>query len=275
MVAQRMGVPPCMHPYAEMHRGIADEQGHGLHMRTKEPSNTKVLSSPKLRTWKQASYFISSQLNLKSEKYQHRLALDLKRLQDTGVEFHEIYNATTKTWQTILEADFYIANTDYAQFAYTFIKKRAAFDFSWLAEGGVNYLAIDKNYVLPLSIQQISNAEFWVRGLKNLTLGANSLHIGARFGYSKNLSQSLHFIPITADRTLVAKQVLYPDHGYSSTDFFSANANIQYNFKLKNAKGTSFFAKADYTLQQNVNAPIYGDAKGQRHFLNISLGAFY
>lgn len=226
-------------------------------------------------TWKQASYFISSQLNLKSEKYQHRLALDLKRVQDTGVEFHEIYNATTKTWQTILEADFYLANTDHAQLAYTFIKKRSAFDFSWLAEGGINYLALDKNYVLPLSIQQISNAEIWVRGLKNLPLGANSLHVGARFGYTKNLSQSLHFIPITADRTLAAREVLYPDYGYLGTDFFSANANIQYNFKLKNAKGTSFFAKADYTLQQNTNAPIYGDAKGQRHFLNISLGAFY
>ena len=226
-------------------------------------------------TWKQASYFASSQVSLKNEKYQHRLAVVLKRLQDTGVEFHEIYNATTKTWQTILEADFYIANTDYAQIAYTFIKKKATLGFSWLAEGGINYLALDKNYVLPLSIQQISNAEIWVRGLKNFSLATNSVYIGTRLGYSKNLSQSLHFIPITADRTLAAREVLYPDHGYLTADFFSANANIQYNFKLQNVKGTSFFAKAEYTLQQNINAPTYGTAYGQRHFLNISLGAFY
>ncbi len=226
-------------------------------------------------TWKQASYFLASQVNLKNEKYQHRLALDLRRLQDTGVEFHEIYNSTTKTWQTILEADFYIANTDYAQLAYTFIKKKSAFSFSWLAEGGINYVAIDKNYLFPISIQQISNAEFWLRGLKNLTLGTNSLHLGARLGYSKNLSQSLHFIPITADRTLAAREILFPDHGYLSTDYFSANANIQYNFKLKKAKGTNFFARADYMLQQNINTPIYGSANGKRHFLNISLGAFY
>ena len=226
-------------------------------------------------TWKQTSYSFASQLNLTSKKYQHRLSLDLKRLQDTGVEFHEIYNAATKTWQTILEADFYIANTDYAQFSYTLIKKKSALDFNWLAEGGINYLAIDKNYVIPVSVQGISNAEIWARGLKNLTLGKNSLHIGVRLGYSKNLSQSLHFIPITADRTLVAREVLYPDHGYLSTDFFSANANLQYNFKLKQAKATQFFIRSAYTLQQNINAPIYGTADGQRHFLNVSLGAYY
>lgn len=226
-------------------------------------------------TWKQTSYLFSSQVNLHKEKYQHRLALDLRRLQDTGVEFHEIYNATTKTWQTILEADFYIANTDYAQLAYTFIKKKSVFELSWLAEAGVNYLALDKNYLLPVSIQQISNVEFWLRGLKNLAIGSNSLYVSARLSYSKNLSQSLHFIPITADRTLVAREVLYPDHGYLSTDFFSINANLQYNFKLKKAKSTQFFARTDYTLQQNINTPIYGAANGKRHFFNISLGAFY
>lgn len=226
-------------------------------------------------TWKQTSYSFASQINLKNEKYQHRFSIDLRRLQDTGVEFHEIYNATTKTWQTILEADFYIANTDHAQFTYTFIKKKSALDFSWLTEGGVNYLAVDKNYVIPVSIQEISNAEVWLRGLKNLTLGTNSLHIGARLSYSKNLSQSLHFIPITADRTLITREVLYPDHGYLSTDFFTASANLQYNFKLPKAKDTQFFVRSAYTLQQNINTPIYGSADGQRHFFNVGLGAFY
>mgnify|MGYP003574873242 CR=1 FL=1 len=226
-------------------------------------------------TWKQASYSFSSQVNLKNKQYHHYFFLDLKRLQDTGVEFHEIYDATTKNWQTILEADFYIANTDQAQLSYTLIKKKSALDFSWLAEGGVNYLAIDKNYVIPVSIQNVSNAEIWARGLKNLSIGTTSLHIGIRFGYSKNLSQSLHFVPITGDRTLATREVLYPDHGYLSTDYLSANIQFQYNFKLKNVTGTRFFANTNYTNLHSLTVPIYGSAQGNRNFFSLGLGAFY
>ncbi len=226
-------------------------------------------------TWKQQTYAFSSKLNFKNEQYLHRLSLDLQRKEDTGVEFHEIYNATTRTWQTILEADFYIANSDHAQLAYTLIKKKSALDFNWLAEAGVNYFSVDKNYVIPVSIQQLSNVEVWFRGIKSFALGTHLLQVGTRLGYGKNLSQSLHFVPITVDRTLAAREVLYPDHGYLSTDYLTSSLQLQYNFSLKSVKTTRFFISTDYNYMHNITAPIYGTAQGSRNFFNFSLGAFY
>jgi|GEM_PF-1855787 len=227
-------------------------------------------------TWKQKAYTLNSTFLIEQPTLQHRIGVKLSRLEDTGVEFHEFYNTSTKTWQTLLEADFYLAQTDQAQLSYTIIKPTSKLEMSWLAELGINYLSLSKNYLIPASHQEISNAELWIKGLKNFSINkGSSLMAGIKAGYGKNLSQSLNYLPITADRTLAAKEVLYPDHGYLSTDYLTLSAQAQYNFKLKKAPGTQFFAQINYSNVHSLTVPLYGTAQGNRNFINLSLGAFY
>ncbi len=227
-------------------------------------------------TWKQQNYSFTSQLSFTKNRFEHHLAANLNRFQDTGVEFHEIYNSGTKTWQTLLEAAFYLANTDRATFTYSLIDKNDSFDFSWMSETGVNYQSIEKNYLIPVSFQTISHVEIWTRGLKKISLGLHSMHVGLKAGYLKNLSQDLHYVPITADRTLAAERVLYPDHGYLSSNALISQAEVHYYLGHRSLGNAQYFIKADYTNRHNTQKLLYENRNsGHRHYFKFSVGAFY
>ncbi len=227
-------------------------------------------------TWKQSVYQLNSNVNIDGKNLSHRFALKLQRLEDQGIEFHEFYNATLKTWQTLLEAEFYLAETDHASLTYTVIKPNVKQSFKWLAEIGANYYATSKNYLIPVSAQEISKAGIWLKGTKVWTLnGTATLQTGVEGMYTRNLTNSLFYVPITGDRTLLAKSVLYPDQSYLSADGLSISSHIQYAFKINKYKNVGFAIDGDITHQRSLSTGSYENAIGSRNYFNIGLTALY
>lgn len=228
-------------------------------------------------TWKQQSYQFNSSLNMDGQSLLHRFSIGLERLEDTGIEFHEFYDVTTKTWKTLLEAEFYLSATNCASFSYTMIKARQQHSFSWLAEIGGNYLSLSRSYLIPLSKQEISRADLWLKAAKSWNLpNSGNFQASIKGLYSKKLNADLMYIPITADRTLLAREVLYPDQAYLSVDYLSTTVNLQYGFKLEKARNVRFLLGGNFTNKHSITIdPIYNNANGNRNYWGFSLGALY
>jgi hypothetical protein len=228
-------------------------------------------------TWKQKTYQFNSSLNIDGRNLLHRFSLGLQRLEDTGIEFHEFYDVTSKTWKTLLEAAFYFSERDQASFSYTLIKVQQQHSFSWLAEIGGNYLSLSRSYLLPMSKQEISRADIWLKAANNWSLAhSGNFQASIKVLYSKNLDASLMYIPITADRTLMAREVLYPDQAYSSADYLNTTLNVQYGFKLEKVRNVRFLLGGNLTNQHSTTTnPIYNNANGNRNYWGFSLGALY
>ncbi|MBE9601694.1 DUF6850 family outer membrane beta-barrel protein [Pedobacter sp. MC2016-24] len=228
-------------------------------------------------TWKQKTYQFNSSLNVRGQNLLHRFSVSLQRLEDTGIEFHEFYDAATKTWKTLLEAEFYSSTCDQASFSYTLIKTQPENSFNWLAEIGGNYGSVDKTYLIPASKQEISRAEVWLTAAKNWNLpNAGNFQASIKGLYSKKLDASLLYIPITADRTLLAREVLYPDQAYASADYLSTTLNIQYGFKLDKVRNVRFLLAGHLTNRHSMTSdPAYNNANGNRNYWGFSLSALY
>lgn len=227
-------------------------------------------------TWKQTAYSFNSNLNIGNKNFLHRFALTLQRLEDQGIEFHEFYNTSLKAWQTLLEAEFYLAETDQASLSYTLIKPNKEHVFNWLAEIGGSYYSTNKSYLLPASSQVISNAGIWLKGTKVWSFNRNTnLQTGVTAFYNHNLDQLLSYIPITGDRTLLAREVLYPDHDYLSSNFIATTVNLQIDFKVEKVKNVRFLIAGSVSNQHSLTTNIYPNATGNRNYWSFSLGALY
>lgn len=227
-------------------------------------------------TWKQSAYSFNSNLNVNGKNFFHRVALRVERLEDKGIEFHEFYNASLKTWQTLLEAEFYSAETDRASLSYSLIKSGKQDAFNWLAEIGGDYFSTGRNYLIPASAQEITNAAVWLKGIKVWHLSAaGNLQTGIKTLYTQNLSNSLSYIPITGDRTLLARAVLYPDQHYLSADHLTTSLNIQYDFKFQTVKNVRFLIGGSLTNQHSLSTDSYPNAVGNRNYWSFSLSALY
>lgn len=228
-------------------------------------------------TWKQQTYQFKSSLNMDGQNFLHRFSVGLERMEDTGIEFHEFYDLTTKTWKTLLEAEFYLSETNLTSFSYTLIKAQQQHSFSWLAEIGGNYFSLSRSYLIPSSKQEISRTEVWLKAAKNWNLpNAGSLQASIKGLYSKKLNASLMYIPITADRTLLAREVLYPDQAYLSADYLGTTINLQYGIKLEKVRNVRLLLGGNFTNRYSMTTdPVYNNAKGNRNYWGFSLGALY
>jgi len=231
----------------------------------------------KAGTWKQKVYNISSKFNLNTGSLFQQLSFTGQLTEDTGIEFHEYYNTSTKAWQTILEAPFYASESIRAELLYTLFRKSKGNVYKWLAEAGIQYESYDKDYSVPASLDRANRAGLNVKAGRNFLIGKNTtLQASLTLTYSKLLDDALSFIPITGDRNMVAREVLYPDHAYLTADQLMGTANLQYNFRLTKVKNTQFFIGSVFNVLHSIGADsAYSGASGNRRFLNFSLGAFY
>lgn len=231
----------------------------------------------KAGTWKQKEYNVLSVFNLHKGRVLQQFKLNGQLTEDTGIEFHEYFNTVTKEWQTILEAPFYTAETKLAGLSYTYLKESDQMVYSWLAEVGLNYQSVDKQYTIPVSAERLERIAFYLKGGKNMLTGKNSsLQVSLSLGYSMSLSDGVSFIPVTSDRTLLAREILYPDHAYLSADRLIATAEAQYNFNIRKVKGAKFFIGSVANVIRSVNADaVYPAASGNRRYVSLSLGAYY
>jgi len=227
-------------------------------------------------TWKQSAYTFNSNINIKGSTSFQRISLRINRDEDSGIEFHEFYNTTLKVWQTLLEAEFYSAETDHASLSYAWIKPGKSVAFNWLVETGIDYFATRKTYAVPAARQEISFFAPWIKGTKVWAFSDGSdLQTGIGLKYVQNLQSQLAYIPITGDRTFLARNVLYPDQAYLSADYLSASLHLQYDFKVKAAANTRFFASGNLTGQSAVTSNIYPNAQGSRTYFSFNLGVIY
>ncbi|MCD0489829.1 hypothetical protein LPB86_16415 [Pedobacter sp. MC2016-14] len=231
----------------------------------------------KAGTWKQKAYNISSRFNLNSARILHQVSFTGQLVEDTGVEFHEYYNTSTKSWQTILEAPFYSAESVQAELRYTLLQKSDVGVYKWLAEVAVQYQSYDKNYSVPAALDRADRVGFGIKASRNFLMPRSAnLQASLALNYSLLLNDAISFIAVTGDRNMVAREVLYPDHAYLTADRITATANLQYNFHLNKVKNTQFFVGSVLNVLHAMNAEnVYQGASGSRRFLNLSLGAFY
>lgn len=250
---------------------------NSLGYRSREEEVRDGTSVPrKSGTWKQSVYSVTSKLNLDGAGFLHRITLDASRTEDKGIEFHEFYNTTLKAWQTLLEAEFYLSETDYASISYTLIKPDQKQVFNWLAEIGGNYYSTRKNYLYPASAQEFTNAGFWVKGAKVWHLrGGGNLQTGMQAFYTRNLSNSLSYIPITGDRTLLAREVLYPDQSYQAANAITSAVNMQYDFKMEKLKNVRFAVSGSFSSQHSLASGSYPNAMGNRNYYHFGISALY
>lgn len=231
----------------------------------------------KAGTWEQETYGLNSILKFQKGSLLHHISLAAQRSEDMGTEFHEYYNTVTKAWETILEAPFYLAETDHADLTYTLVKQHHARIYQWLAAISVNYRSVSKEYLLPASLQQFSRAGISLKAGKNWKLTKYSgLQASIKAQYSDCLDQSLVYVPITTGRTLLARELLLPDQAYLGSIQMNATVSLQYDFRLQKVRNARFFAGTNLDVLHNTQSRInYVNASGSRTFTCISLGAFY
>lgn len=231
----------------------------------------------KAGTWKQKDYQVTSVLHFDGGQAFQQLKFEGQLLEDTGIEFHEYFNSAANQWQTILEAPFYLAETRRAALSYTFVQQSDEKVYNWLAAAALNYQSADKTYTVPASSARTERLDFSVKGGKNFLVGKNaSLQTSLSLGYSKSLSDGLSFIPVTSDRNLIAREVLYPDHAYLTGDRLMVTCEGQYNFNMKKVKGTQFFmGTVIHVLQSLKDDLFYPTAAGNRSYFSLSIGAYY
>ncbi|EDM35423.1 hypothetical protein PBAL39_13175 [Pedobacter sp. BAL39] len=231
----------------------------------------------KAGTWEQKDYHAQTMLGREGEAFFQKLRLQLERLEDTGIEFHEFYNTGTQMWQTILEAPFYTAETTSATLNYTILRKEGNDSYKWSAQGELKYISVDQRYSVPRSSQRVTQLHAAIKGGRNWMMShGRSLQLNLKLNYEMALDQALSYVPITGDRTLIAREVLLPDYDYGAADRIGGSCDLQYNFCIPSVPRTSFYAKAVAQVLGNLSsAARYPSARGNRTMFNLSLGAYY
>lgn len=159
-------------------------------------------------------------------------------------EFHQYQDPISKDYITLFSEVFNTNLVTDAALGYSFGKQQHG-QLSWQARLHAQYSGMDNRYATSQSQQTVDRMYYKVDFDKYLLAADQSgFVLSAGLGYSEAIKTIFHYVEKPYSTNFVAKHILYPTNAFLATDFWQANAAVQYVFKPKADAVTQFYIKA-------------------------------
>lgn len=207
-------------------------------------------------------------------KTRHLLSFEAIHSKSKNTEFVQFLNDKTFQYEVLHSSVMHVQTKNKASLDYKMLLTNNQSLNSWDLGVNITYLYLDEVYSSTSSNMNLSHTHIAAYAKKWLTFNSFSLALSYKTAYKKVGSHDLQFIPNPKTSNFVARQILYPNYYFNTTDSWMHKIELQLTLPAFEKRQSQMYIKSNIehtNAANNKELYIHGLSN---NFFNITIGLY-